>query len=86
MCSKKYTDELSCSQRQDVTDGSYLSISCESDSVVGTTSHLRHSLAEEVGWDQGWCQSMVGGPIAQLAVTVVAPSIHFSIYRVQRAN
>lgn len=59
----------------------YLSITCEGDSVVGTTGHLRHSLAEEVGGNKGRSQSVVVGPIAQLAITIMAPSINLSIYR-----
>lgn len=59
---------------------SYLSISCEGNSVVGATGHLCHSLVKEVGGHQGRGQSVVGGPIAQLAVAIVSPSKHFSIY------
>ena len=62
----------------------YLSITCEGDSVVGTTGHLRHSLAEEVGGNKGRSQSVVVGPIAQLAITIMAPSINLSIYRAVR--
>lgn len=58
----------------------YLSISCEGNSVVGATGHLCHSLAKEIGGDQGRSQSVVGGSIAKLAVAIVAPSKHLSIY------
>ncbi len=58
----------------------YLSISCEGNSVVGATGHLCHTLAKEVSRHQGRGQSVVGGPIAQLAVAIVAPSKHLSIY------
>lgn len=54
--------------------------------MVGATGHLRHSLAEEVGGDQGRGQSMVGGPVTQLAVAIVAPSKHLTIYAEQQAN
>lgn len=57
----------------------YLSVSCEGDSVVGATGHLCHSLAQEVGGHQGRDEPMVGGPIAQLTVAIVAPSKHLSI-------
>lgn len=48
--------------------------------MVGATGHLCHSLAEEVGGHEGRGQSVVGGPIAQLAVAIVAPGKHLSIY------
>lgn len=48
--------------------------------MVGAAGHLRHSLAEDVGGHQGRGQTVVGGPVAQLAVAVVAPSKHLSIY------
>lgn len=48
--------------------------------MVGATGHLCHSLAKEVGGHQGGGQSVVGGPIAQLAVAIVAPSKDLSIY------
>jgi len=59
----------------------YLSICGEGNSVVGATSHLCHSLAKEVGGHQSRDQSMVGGPISQLAVAIVAPGKYFTIYR-----
>lgn len=49
--------------------------------MVGATGHLGHPLAQEVGGHEGRGQSVVGGAIAQLAVTVVAPSKDLSIYR-----
>lgn len=49
--------------------------------MVGATGHLGHPLAQEVGGHEGGGQSVVGGAIAQLAVTVVAPSKDLSIYR-----
>lgn len=58
----------------------YLSISREGNSVVGAAGHLRHSLAKEVGGHERRGQAVVGGPIAQLAVAIVAPSKHLSIY------
>lgn len=57
----------------------YLSISCEGNSVVGATGYFCHSLAEEVSRHEGRSQSMVGGPIAQLAVAIVAPSKNLSV-------
>lgn len=58
----------------------YLSISSEGNGVVGATCHLCHSLAQEVSWHEGRGQPMVGGAVAQLAVTIVAPRINLSIY------
>lgn len=52
--------------------------------MVGPTGHFCHSLTEEVGGHQGRGQSMVGGPIAKLAVAIVAPSKHLSIYTASR--
>lgn len=49
--------------------------------MVGATGHLCHSLAKEVGGHEGRGQSMVGGPIAQLAVAIVAPCKNLSIYK-----
>lgn len=46
---------------------------------MGTTGHFCHSLAEEVGGNQGGCEAMVGGAISQLAVTIVPPRKHLSI-------
>ena len=46
---------------------------------MGAAGHLRHPLAEEVGGDQGRGQAVVGGPVAQLAVAIVAPRVHLSI-------
>lgn len=48
--------------------------------MVGATGHLCHSLVKEVGGHQGWGQSVVGGPIAELAVAIVAPGKHLSVY------
>lgn len=56
-----------------------LSISREGNSVVGATGHFCHSFAEEVGGHQGRGQPVVGGPVSQLAVAIVAPGIHLSI-------
>lgn len=56
----------------------YLSFSGESNGVMRATGHLSHPLINEVGGHQGRDQAMVGGTIPQLAVTIVAPSIHFS--------
>ena len=61
----------------------HLSISCSGDSVVGATGHLCHPLAQEVGGHQGRGQSVVGGPIAKLAVAIVAPGKHLSIYKAE---
>lgn len=58
----------------------YLSISCEGNSVMGATGHLCHSLVKEVGGYKGRGQSVVGGPIAQLAVAIVSPGKYLSIY------
>lgn len=58
----------------------YLSISRQGNSVMGATGHLCHSLAEEVGGHEGRGQPMIGGSITQLAVAVVSPSKHLSIY------
>lgn len=58
----------------------YLSITCESYGVVGATGHFCHPLVDEVGGDQGGGQTMVGGPISQLAVAIVAPGKHLPIY------
>lgn len=59
---------------------SHLSISGQSYSVVRTTGHFCHSLVQKVGGHQGRGQAMVGGPIAQLAVSIVAPGENLSIY------
>lgn len=47
---------------------------------MGATGHLRHPLAEQVGGHEGGGQPVVGGPVAQLAVAIVTPSKHLSIY------
>lgn len=59
----------------------YLSIRCEGNSMVGATGHISHSLTKEVGGHESRGQSVVGRSIAQLAVTIVAPSKNFSIYK-----
>ena len=56
-----------------------LSIGGEGDGVVGAAGHLHHLLVEEVGGDQGRYQPVVGGPVAQLAVAIVAPGKHLPI-------
>ena len=61
--------------------GTYLSVSGEGDGMVGAAGYLHHLLAEEVGGDQGRYQAMVGGPVAQLAVAIVAPGKHLPICR-----
>ena len=58
----------------------YLSVGSEGDGVVRATGHLRHPLVEQVSGDLGWGQAMVGGPISQLAVAVVSPGKHLSVY------
>lgn len=58
----------------------YLSIICEGNSMVWATGHFCYSLAKEIGGHQGRGESVVGGPIAKLAVAIVAPSKHLSIY------
>lgn len=57
----------------------YLSINREGNGVVGATGHLCHSLAQQVGGNQGRVQAVVGGAVAQLAVAVMAPSKHLSV-------
>lgn len=59
----------------------HLSVSSQGDGVVGAAGHLRHLLVQEVGGHEGGGQSVVGGPVAQLAVAVVAPSEHLPICR-----
>lgn len=59
----------------------HLSLGSQGDGVVGAAGHLRHLLAEEVGGHEGGSQSVIGGPVAQLAVAVVAPSKDLPIYR-----
>lgn len=73
-------------QKQSKERKIYLSISCEGNSVVGATGHFCHSLAEEISGHQGRGQPVVGGAISELAVAIVAPGIHFSIYTATSAS
>lgn len=59
----------------------HLPVGRQGDGVVRAAGHLRHLLAQEVGGHEGGSQSVIGGPIAQLAVAVVAPSEDLPIYR-----
>lgn len=63
-----------------------LSITGEGDGVVGAAGHFCHSLVKEVGWYQGRGQTMVGGPISQLAVAIVAPGVNLTIYTAARTR
>lgn len=62
----------------------HLSVGSQGDGVVGAAGHLRHLLVQEVGGHEGGGQSVVGGPVAQLAVAVVAPSEHLPICRAEQ--
>lgn len=48
--------------------------------MMRATSYFNHLLDQEVGADLDGCQALVGCPIPKLAVAIVAPGIHDSIY------
>lgn len=52
--------------------------------VVRTTGHLCDLLIEQAGRHEHWSYSLVGCPVSQLAVTIMAPGKQFSIWRTKR--
>ena len=50
--------------------------------MVAAAGHLDHLAAEEAVLDEGWGEALVGAPIAQLAVPVMAPTVKLPRLRV----
>ena len=54
--------------------------------MMRATSYFNHLLDQEVGADLDGCQALVGRPIPKLAVAIVAPGIHNSVYTRQATH
>ena len=50
--------------------------------MVAAARHLHHLPAQETVLDEGWGEALVGAPIPQLAVTIVAPAVQLTRLRV----